>query len=133
VAALIVACVAALVVTQRTRRSGLVVDQIQLTKKFSPDGDAFGDAAAITFRVKGDDVIQLDVMRRSRQIRRLAVDQEVPDGEPVSFVWDGLDDSGQVAPPGRYRIRIELEDRDRVIAPGEKMILLGAPSIGVAP
>lgn len=132
-AALIVACVAALVATQRTRRSGLVVDRIELTREFSPDGDGFADAAAISFRVKGDDHIVLDVMRAGRQIRRLASDLEIDDGDEVGFVWDGLEDSGRLAPPGRYRVRIRLEERDRKIAPGEKMILFGPPSLELAP
>ncbi len=124
-AALIVACVAALVVTQRTRRSGLVVDRIELTSVFSPNGDGALDQAEIGFRVKRDELLKLDVTRDGRRIRRLADDEPVDDGEQLSYSWDGLADSGQLAPVGRYRIRIRLERDGRLIRPGEKMVLLG--------
>ena len=46
--------------------------------------------------------------------------------------WNGRTDSGQLAPPGRYRVEIVLPDEDRDIVPEQSAMRLraGEPAAG---
>jgi hypothetical protein len=45
--------------------------------------------------------------------RTLASSIELSEEEPVSCLWDGLDDDGNPVEPGRYRLRVTLPEEDR--------------------
>ncbi len=125
VAALVLASLAALVITQRSRRSGLVLDSVSVSPSFSPDGDGVDDQAEFEFRIKGpDDIDLLIVNSEGKRIREVADGQTLEDQEITTFEWDGLTDRRVLAPPGPYRIRVKVLGRDRTITPGEKIVLL---------
>ena len=126
VAALVVACVAGLLIDQRIRRDGLVVDRIRVKPTLiTPNGDGEHDAAAISFRIKGPDRVNLELLDSSGHVvRHLAVAQRLADRKVAHFAWDGLTDSGAPAPAGTYTLRIHEIKRDRTITPPNEDIVL---------
>jgi hypothetical protein len=125
VAAVVVACVAGLLINQRTRRDGLVVDRIRADVCFSPNGDGHDDTAGITFRIKGPDRVDLDLLNASGDVvRRLLVAHPMRDEKIQHFVWDGQADGGAPAQNGTYTLRIHEIERDRTITPPDTMIVL---------
>lgn len=46
-------------------------------------------------------------------VRTLAADVALTADRPVVYRWDGRADEGPVAPPGRYRLLVELPESDR--------------------
>ncbi len=124
VAALVLASLGALILNQRARQEGLVLDRIHVSSSFSPNGDGHGDLAAIGFRIKGRDRVNLDVINASGvRLRRLAQDHKMRNRKPARFVWDGRTDAGSPAPPGVYTLRIEILGRGRTVTPSEEIVL----------
>jgi hypothetical protein len=125
VAAVVVACVAGLLVNQRIRRDGLVVDRIRVDPCFTPNDDGHDDTAGITFRIKGPDRVNVDLLDTSHDVtRHLLVGHPMRDHEVEHFVWDGLADGDEPAPEGVYTLRIKEIDRGRTITPPGDGILL---------
>jgi flagellar hook capping protein FlgD len=124
VAVLILAGLAGLYVNQRLRREGLVIDTIHLTPVFAPGCHCADDRATISFRIKGPDAIDLDVIDADgNRVRRIAEDRELPDRVITVFRWNGKTDDGSLAPPGAYTIRVHERRRDRTISPTEETVL----------
>ena len=98
-----------------TRSPELVLEVSKLQARISPNGDGVRDEAEIAFFVRESDPhATVSIVGRDLEpVRTLATDVELDEGERVSYVWDGRDDLGQVAPPGRYRLRVELPSRER--------------------
>jgi hypothetical protein len=125
VAAVVVACVAGLLINQRTRRDGLVVDRIRADPCFTPNGDGHDDTAGISFRIQGPDRVDLEILDSSGDaVRQLLVGQEMADHKVAHYVWDGLADGGTPAPAGSYTLRIHEIERDRTITPPNATIVL---------
>jgi flagellar hook capping protein FlgD len=129
VAVLLLAGFAALFVNQRLRREGLVIDTIHLTPVLTPGCECPTDHADISFRIKGPDAIDLDVLDSDgNRVRRIAENRELPDRVITVFRWNGKTDAGSPAPPGIYTLRVHERERDRTINPTEEMTLArGAP------
>lgn len=104
---------AALVVASRS--PDLVLEVTALPPKFSPNGDGKPDEAAITFFVREPDPdAEVSIVGRDlRQTRTLDESVHLSADEPVTYTWDGRMDSGQLAPPGRYRLRVVLPNQER--------------------
>ena len=102
-----------LVIASRT--SDLVLEVVSQPEKFSPAGAGGPDEAEITFLVRESDpdASVYIVGRDLRQIRTLDESVALEADEEVTYTWDGEMDSGQTAAPGRYRLRVELPNRDR--------------------
>jgi len=114
-AALFAAALAATGLVFAARSPELVLEVPRLPERFSPDGDGHRDEAEITFFVRESDP-QADVFvvgRDLAQVRTLDEDVALAENEPVTYVWDGRTDSGEPAPPGRYRLRVVLPSRER--------------------
>lgn len=127
-AALVLATLAALYSNQRIRRDGLVLDAIHVIRAFSPDGNGHRDRAKISFRIKGPDEINLDVLdANGRLVRRLATARLLPNREVTVFHWDGRTETGALAGPGTYTLRVHELRRDRTITPGEQIRLVAPP------
>lgn len=113
-AAIVVATLAVLVVSQRARTQ-LVVDQVELTNAFNP---ARGQQARIRFRLTEDEpdgtveVIDAD----DEVVDVLAADTELGDFEIHRFTWDGAG-----AEPGHYRVRLTLDSLGREIVLPEEI------------
>ncbi len=119
VAVLVVACVAGLLINQRIRRDGLVVDRIRVDECFTPNGDGHDDTAGISFRIKGPDRVDLDLLDADGEVaRHLLANHPMRDQRVEHFVWDGLGDDGAPAPGGgAYTLKIHEIDRGRTITP----------------
>ena len=115
-ALLVCATLGAFFVTQRLKRSPLVVRQRTVTDAFSPNGDGIRDRASIRFSLKrSDDVTVSIVDREGSVVRRLATDRRLPGGRPLQFFWNGRNQNGRVVPDGPYRVRIGLRNEGRTV------------------
>jgi hypothetical protein len=115
-ALLVCATLGAFFVTQRLKRSPLVVRQRTVTDAFSPNGDGIRERASIRFSLqRSDDVTVSIVDREGSVVRRLANDRRLPGRRPLQFVWDGRNQNGRVVPDGPYRVRIGLRNEGRTV------------------
>jgi hypothetical protein len=82
---------------------------------FSPIGGPPPHQVEITFFVReADDHALVAIVDSHEQIvRTLDSDVALAEREPVTYVWDGRNDSGDFVPPGRYRLRVDLPGADR--------------------
>lgn len=71
----------------------------------------------ITFFVRESDSHALVGIVDSQEnvVRTLDGDVGLSEGDPVTYTWDGRTDDGAVAPPGRYRLLVELPSEDRTM------------------
>jgi hypothetical protein len=68
------------------------------------------------------------VDRHEDLVRTLDPDVALSADEPVVYRWDGTTDSGTAAPPGRYRLLVELPDQDReMVFPRRFTFVPGSP------
>lgn len=132
-ALLVLATVAAFAVAQRVKREPLVLDKVELSPVFTPNGDGRGDRARIVFRLTRSGRGDVEIIDRSdRPVRALAVDvlnkrgrvaqtlgpgSTLPSYKPLVSVWNGRDNAGRPAPTGPYRLRVTLFDQDRTLVP----------------
>ncbi len=115
VLALVAATVAAFVVAERLKLERAPITAPRFTKQFSPTCDCATDTARLTLRSRQADTADVEVVNRDGDVvRSLAANETVPKGD-VTFVWNGRDDAGEIAPDGRYRARLHLEDSRRTI------------------
>jgi hypothetical protein len=113
-ALLVCATFAAFFVTQRLKRSPLVVRQRTVTSVFSPNGDGRRDTASIRVEIKRADDVTLSILdSEDRVVRRLAVDRREPGRRPIQFTWNGRDAAHRVVPDGTYRVRVSLRHEGR--------------------
>jgi hypothetical protein len=83
--------------------------------EFDPRGEPSLHRLEIVFFVRESDSHALVRIVDSHEDTVRTLDAEVPleSGERVTYVWDGRTDSGALAPPGRYRLGVELPDVGR--------------------
>ena len=98
-----------------TRSPELVLEVSKLQDRITPNGDGVRDEAEIAFFVRESDPdASVSIVGRDLEpVRTLAPEVALDAGERVTYVWDGRDDEGRVAPAGRYRLRVELPNRER--------------------
>jgi hypothetical protein len=120
VALLLAATAAAMVVTQHLRDDGPVASSIRL--KTRP-----GLRYRACFRLTRNDSVQVAMVDfDDRVVRVLSPSRPLEGGDtPHCFDWDGRNDAAQPVPPGRYRLRLELERADRVAVSGERLKITG--------
>ena len=117
---LVAATFAAFFVAQRLKNAPSVVQRLQHTPRFSPNGDGRMDRARITFRLKKDDDVTVQVLNAEGDVvKTLLDDRHLKRYQPItpSLAWDGTTDGGATAPDGRYRIRITLRREGRSVIP----------------
>lgn len=87
-----------------------------------------GDDARISFFVREpDDHARVAIVdRREDVVRTLDPDVTLSAGDEVTYEWDRSTDAGTAAPPGRYRLLVELPSEDREMV-WPRRITLGAP------
>ena len=120
--ALLAATAGAMVLTQHLRDEGPVASSIHWKTRPGP-------RYRVCFRLTRDDRVRVAVIdREDRQVRQLS-DAPLAGGDtPHCFDWDGVSDSGQPAPPGRYHLRLALQRADRVAVSGESLRITGGPA-----
>ena len=116
-AALVIATFGAFFATQRLKRTPPPVNAILATPLFSPNSDGRKDRARVSFTIKKDDDVTVDVVSRDGdRVRRLADGRALKAYRRLSLAWDGRDDDGARG-----------EGRDAT-ATGSRCAARGAPS-----
>ncbi len=119
------AAFAAFFVAQRLKNSPTVVQGFRARGHFSPNGDGRADVERISFTIKNDDQVTVEVVdEKGDVVRTLARDRSVRRYNRIpTLVWDGRDDHRAPARDGVYRIRITLRDQGRTITVPRSFVL----------
>lgn len=122
----VAAALVSLALIQEARQRGEVLDLVEATDSFSPRAR---ERARIEWRQResSDDAVVQIIDTGGRPVRTL-VDGGTLEGDDRQqvFLWNGRTDSGELAPPGLYRVEIVLPDEDRDIVPEQSTIRLRA-------
>lgn len=112
---LFAAALATAVLVLGTRTPDLVLEVRRLPRAISPNGDRVNDKAEITFLVReGDPHASVTIVGKNLVLTRtLDADVALEKEKPVTYLWDATTDEGDPAPPGRYRLRVQLPESDR--------------------
>lgn len=112
---------AGMVLTQRLRSEGPVVGRIAFKSK--PGG-----TYRVCFQTPRDETFDVALVdQEGTRVRVLAAGAELsgdtsPDKDSAHcFDWDGLDEDGQPAAAGNYRLSLELRGEGRSVVSGEKL------------
>ena len=122
--AVVVAAIASLAVIQEGRQRGEVLDLVEVEREFEP---AAGERARIEWRQRrtSDDATVRIIGRGKDAVRTLLAGGVLAgDDTQQVFRWNGRTESGEIAPPGRYRVQILLADQDRDVIPEQSGIRL---------
>lgn len=115
-ALLVLGTFAAFVVTQKLKSSPPLVVRPHVFAVFSPAPDARVRAAKISFWIVNDDDVSVSIVDdEGRIVRRLVDGRFLPRRTRLRLRWDGRTDDGEIAPDGRYRVRIALIHQGRTI------------------
>jgi flagellar hook assembly protein FlgD len=115
-AALVIATFGAFFATQRLKRTPPPVNAILATPLFSPNSDGRKDRARVSFTIKKDDDVTVDVVASDGdRVRRLADGRALKAYRRLSLAWDGLDDDGREVKDGTYRYRVALRREGRTV------------------
>ena len=115
---LLAATLIASVLVVRARTPDLVLEVTEPARDERPTlrpGGPGPDEVTFTFFVREADEHALIgvVDARENLVRTLDSDVALAEREPVSYAWDGTTDDGAGAPPGRYRLLVELPSESR--------------------
>jgi hypothetical protein len=133
--ALLVASLALTVYVFRARTPDLALEVIRFQGELSPNGDGEKDLARVTFFVRFDEpdaTIQI-VAKNAVPIRTLADDYELSEGQYIRCTWDGHTDDGDIAPVGRYRLRVVAPSQDRDMVFPKRVDIRGVTPDSEAP
>jgi hypothetical protein len=118
VAALVTGTVAAMVATQSSRSDGPVASNIRMKTK--------PGRFRVCFFLTRRDTVDVDLVDADGDvIRNFAAGARLEGNRPHCYDWDGLDAAGVAVGPGRYRLRLTLQDADRVATSGERLRIGG--------
>ena len=124
---LIVLTVAAFGWLQRLKREPLVIDRVEyrvlglkeggsVPTVFSPNGDCQRDRMAINFRTTKSDTADVEIIGRGgNPIRTLARNRFFKRYREHVLIWDGRTDDGRIPMTGKYRVRVTMNENDRVL------------------
>ena len=125
--ALLAATLIAAVLVVRARTPDLVLEVRHQPELLT------GEDARITFFVReSDDHARVAIVDGHEDVvRTLDADVELSADEEVTYEWDRSTDDGGVAPPGRYRLLVELPSEDReMVWPRRMTLIAAAPDSG---
>jgi hypothetical protein len=119
-ALLVVATVAAFAYAQRAKRDPLLVDRVGIGAKDSNSFTPPCERIKLKFRTTTSNDGMVEVIRPGGEIvAKLARHAFLKRYSYHTFFWDGTNEGGVVQPPGRYKLRVILEDEERSLtAPG---------------
>ncbi len=116
VAALLAATALAFVYTESLKLTPSPITGTRvLPKVISPVCGCRTDSVEIAFRLRENDVLDVEVIDRRGTVVRHLVEQEAHVRGPVSFVWNGRTDAQEVVREGVYRPRVKLRRQHRTI------------------
>ncbi len=119
-ALLVVATVAAFAYAQRVKRDPLLVDRVGIGRKKSNAFMPPCERIKLKFRTTTSNDGTVEVIRPGGEIvAKLARHTYLKRYSFHTFYWDGRNEDGVLQPPGRYKLRVLLEDEGRSLtAPG---------------
>ena len=129
VGVLAIATIAAFAHAQRLKREPLILDKVTFGTRdthgaFTPNGDCVNEYGRIRFRITKSDHANVQIVDPDgRLVRVLARDRFLKRYRFFVFHWDGREDDGSKAPPGRYKLRLVLLGEDRNLTPGGRLRL----------
>jgi hypothetical protein len=114
-ALLVVATVAAFAYAQRVKRDPQIIDHFTpKSKVFTPKGECHRRVKLKFRTTTTNDHATVEVIRPGGEIVSvLAKKQFLKRYSYHEYHWDGTNEDGVVQPPGRYRLRVLLEDEGR--------------------
>jgi hypothetical protein len=118
-ALLVVATAAAFAYAQRVKRDPQVIDKYKIagekSNAFTPAGPCHR-RIRLKFRTTTSNDATVQVIRPGGGVVRvLARDTFLKRYTYHAYHWDGKNDQGVIQPPGRYRLRVLLEDEGRTL------------------
>lgn len=129
-ALLLLATFGAFFVAQRLKSAPTVVQDVEGRRVFSPNGDGRRDRLEVTFQIKSDDVVSVDVLDEDGDIVASPVqDRPLRAQTDLSVRWDGRDASGERAADGLYRLQVALRDEGRTVELGRRFVLDATPPV----
>jgi hypothetical protein len=119
-ALLVLATVAAFAYAQRAKRDPLLLDRVSIGKKKSNAFRPPCERIRLKFRTTTSNKGTVEVIRPGGEIvTKLARHTFLKRYHYHQFFWDGKNEDGVLQPPGRYKLRVILEDEGRSLtAPG---------------
>lgn len=119
-ALLALATVAAFAYAQRAKRDPLLLDRVQIGGKKSNVFTPPCEQIRLKFRTTTSNDGTVEVIRPGGEIvAKLARHTFLKRYRYHQFFWDGKNEDGVLQPPGRYKLRVILEDEGRSLtAPG---------------
>lgn len=120
-ALLVLATVAAFALAQRVKRDPLVLDRAHFTavktNATTPQG-CHPVRVRIRFRVTRSDDATVQIVRPAGHlVATLARDEFLKRYHFFTFYWNGRNRAGEFAPPGRYKLQVDLLGQDRSLVP----------------
>jgi len=135
-AALVVACLAAFLLTQRLKHTPTAVQELDMTPFFSPFPSGHLKRAAISFKLEHAESVTVTIIDSAGDtVATLVRDHRLPRYRTFSLRWNGHrgaprryvyartrhglptvtpEDDGALAPAGEYRVRIALSHHSPV-------------------
>ncbi|HEX6388368.1 MAG TPA: hypothetical protein VFZ89_02950, partial [Solirubrobacteraceae bacterium] len=115
-AALVIATFGAFFVAQNLKHGPTLVQKFKRDPVFSPNQDGRLDRDRISFLIKEEDDVTVDVVdTKGDRIKRLADDRHLEAYTGLFLKWDGTADDGRPAPDGTYRTRIFMRRQGRSV------------------
>jgi hypothetical protein len=117
-ALLALATVAAFAYAQRAKRDPLLVDRVEIGHKksnaFTP-GRSCERRIRLKFRTTTtNDHGTVEIVRPGGELVRVVAKKQFLKRYRIhTYYWDGKNGKGAIQPPGRYRLRVLLEDEGR--------------------
>ncbi len=145
-AALVVACFAAFIVTQRLKHTPTAVQSFELTPIFSPNPAGHIKAERISFKLaKADEVTVTILDSGENEVATLVHEEPVTRYKQFSLRWNGREgeahshtvlsgadgttivvpvNTGSPAPAGEYRVQVSLREQHRTVLSPSSFILV---------
>lgn len=112
---LIAGAAVAFAATEKLKLEQSPITGPQFDRRFSPVCDCRKSEADLSVRFRRAETVDAAIVDAGgHEVRTLATNEQVAKGRH-EFVWDGRDESGEIAPDGVYRLRLTLADGDRTI------------------
>ncbi len=132
VLALLGATAAAFAVTERLKLEKSPITGTRVDRVFSPVCECARDIAEISFRLRGGQVVTVDLLDSQRRSIRTLVRNKREQAGRVTYVWDGRNDVGNVVKEGIYRPRVRLRRHGRtIVLPNPIRVDTTAPTISL--